>query len=162
MTADGDPEPHPALRAARRTGLIDQVIEQLREQITGGVWPIGGRIPTEAELAQLPADERAEYLSELGLEEPGLDRLIRAGYHLLDLITYFTAGEKEVRAWTVPQGTPAPRAAGVIHTDFEKGFIRVETIAYDDFITLGGDRLLCCSPRFPTGLAGTAPRSWQG
>ena len=94
----------------------------------------------EAELAQLSHDERAEYLSEIGLEEPGLDKLIRAGYHLLELITYFTAGEKQVRAWTVPQGTPAPRAAAVIHTDFEKGFIRVETIAYDDFISLGGEQ----------------------
>ena len=94
----------------------------------------------EAELAQLSHDERAEYLSEIGLEEPGLDKLIRAGYHLLELITYFTAGEKQVRAWTVPQGTPAPRAAAAIHTDFEKGFIRVETIAYDDFISLGGEQ----------------------
>jgi len=94
----------------------------------------------EAELAQLSHDERAEYLSEIGLEEPGLDKLIRAGYHLLELITYFTAGEKQVRAWTVPQGTPAPRAAAVIHTDFEKGFIRVETITYDDFISLGGEQ----------------------
>ncbi len=94
----------------------------------------------EAELAQLSHDERAEYLDEIGLAEPGLDKLIRAGYHLLELITYFTAGEKQVRAWTVPQGTPAPRAADAIHTDFEKGFIRVETIAYDDFITLGGEQ----------------------
>ncbi len=94
----------------------------------------------EAELAQLSHDERAEYLDEIGLAEPGLDKLIRAGYHLLELITYFTAGEKQVRAWTVPQGTPAPRAAAAIHTDFEKGFIRVETITYDDFITLGGEQ----------------------
>jgi hypothetical protein len=94
----------------------------------------------ESELAQLDSEERSEYLSELGLSEPGLDRLIRSGYHLLDLITYFTAGEKEVRAWTVPQGTPAPKAAAVIHTDFEKGFIRAETIAYDVFITLGGEQ----------------------
>ncbi len=94
----------------------------------------------EAELAQLSHDERAEYLSEIGLEEPGLDKLIRAGYHLLELITFFTAGEKQVRAWTVPQGTPAPRAAAAIHTDFEKGFIRVETITYDDFISLGGEQ----------------------
>lgn len=93
----------------------------------------------EAELAQLPADERLEYLQEIGLEEPGLNRLIRAGYDLLDLITYFTAGEKEARAWTVPEGTSAPKAAGVIHTDFEKGFIRAETIAYGDFVTLGGE-----------------------
>ncbi len=94
----------------------------------------------EAELAQLDHEERTEYLSELGLSEAGLDRLIRTGFHLLDLITYFTAGEKEVRAWTVPLGTPAPRAAAVIHTDFEKGFIRAETISYDDFITLGGEQ----------------------
>lgn len=94
----------------------------------------------EAELAQLPPDERQEYLRELGLAEPGLNRLIRAGYALLDLITYFTAGEKEARAWTVPAGTPAPKAAGVIHTDFEKGFIRAETISCDDFVALGGEQ----------------------
>ncbi len=93
----------------------------------------------ESELASLDHDERMEYLSELGLEEPGLNRLIRAGYELLDLITYFTAGPKEARAWTVEDGTNAPQAAGVIHTDFEKGFIRAETIAYDDFVTLGGE-----------------------
>jgi GTP-binding protein YchF len=93
----------------------------------------------EAELAQLPPDERLEYLQEIELSEPGLNRLIRAGYALLDLITYFTAGEKEARAWTVPAGTTAPKAAGVIHTDFEKGFIRAETIAYDDFVSLGGE-----------------------
>jgi len=105
---------------------------------TAEVVVISARI--EAELAQLSHDERAEYLDEIGLAEPGLDKLIRAGYHLLELITYFTTGEKQVRAWTVPQGTPAPRAAAAIHTDFEKGFIRVETITYDDFITLGGEQ----------------------
>jgi hypothetical protein len=93
----------------------------------------------EAELAQLPPGERLEYLNELGLREPGLNRLIRAGYALLDLITFFTAGDKEARAWTVPMGTRAPQAAGQIHTDFEKGFIRAETIAYDDFIACGGE-----------------------
>ena len=93
----------------------------------------------EAELAQLAADERQAYLDSLGLSEPGLNRVIRAGYQLLDLITYFTAGPKETRAWTVPKGTYAPQAAGVIHTDFEKGFIRAETIAYDDFVRLGGE-----------------------
>jgi len=93
----------------------------------------------EAELAQLAPEERDEYLAELGLEETGLDRLIRAGYALLDLITYFTAGPKEARAWTVRRNTRAPRAAGVIHTDFEKGFIRAETIRYDDYVTLGGE-----------------------
>jgi GTP-binding protein YchF len=93
----------------------------------------------EAELAQLAADEREAYLDSLGLTEPGLNRVIRAGYQLLDLITYFTAGPKETRAWTITKGTQAPQAAGVIHTDFEKGFIRAETIAYDDFVRLGGE-----------------------
>ncbi|MFQ5626532.1 MAG: redox-regulated ATPase YchF, partial [Methyloligellaceae bacterium] len=93
----------------------------------------------EAELAQLPAEERAEYLNALGLAEPGLDRLIHAGYDLLDLITFFTTGEKEARAWTVRQGTKAPQAAGQIHTDFEKGFIRAETISYEDFVSCGGE-----------------------
>ncbi len=76
----------------------------------------------------------------MGLEEAGLDRLIRAGYQLLELETYFTCGPKEARAWTIPQGTSAPKAAGVIHGDFEKGFIRAETIAYDDFVALGGEQ----------------------
>jgi len=93
----------------------------------------------EAELAELSPAERRSYLSELGLAEPGLNRLIREGYKLLGLITYFTAGPKEARAWTVPQGTRAPQAAGVIHTDFEKGFIRAETIPYDDYVALGGE-----------------------
>jgi GTP-binding protein YchF len=93
----------------------------------------------EAELAGLDLEERTAFLAELGLSEPGLNRLIRAGYKLLDLITYFTVGPKEARAWTVPSGTKAPKAAGVIHTDFEKGFIRAETIAYDDFVANGGE-----------------------
>ncbi len=93
----------------------------------------------EAELAGLDDDERAEYLADLGLEEPGLNRLIRAGYDLLHLLTYFTVGPKEARAWTITEGTKAPKAAGVIHTDFEKGFIRAETISYDDYVTLGGE-----------------------
>jgi ribosome-binding ATPase YchF (GTP1/OBG family) len=93
----------------------------------------------EAEIAVLPPADRAEYLAAVGLEEPGLDRLIRAGYALLDLITFFTAGPKEARAWTVPRGTRAPEAAGTIHTDFEKGFIRAETIAYDDYAALNGE-----------------------
>jgi ribosome-binding ATPase len=79
------------------------------------------------------------FLSEMGLEEPGLDRLIRAGYGLLGLQTYFTAGPKEARAWTIARGTAAPQAAGVIHGDFERGFIRAETIAYDDYVALGGE-----------------------
>jgi GTP-binding protein YchF len=93
----------------------------------------------EAEVAQLPDDEELVFLADLGLEEPGLDRLIRAGYELLDLITYFTAGPKETRAWTVERGTRAPQAAGVIHSDFERGFIRAQTIACDDFVALGGE-----------------------
>lgn len=93
----------------------------------------------ESEIAQLDAEEQAEFLETLGLEEPGLDRLIRRGYELLELQTYFTAGPKETRAWTIVAGTKAPQAAGVIHTDFEKGFIRAQTIAYDDYIALGGE-----------------------
>src|SRR4030081_133770 len=89
--------------------------------------------------AVLSRAERADYLAAVGLQEPGLDRLIRAGYALLDLVTYFTAGPKEARAWTVTRGTKAPQAAGVIHTDFERGFIRAETIAYGDYVTLGGE-----------------------
>ena len=94
----------------------------------------------EAEIAQLPDAERREYLDALGLKEPGLNRLIRAGYDLLGLITYFTAGPKETRAWDIPRGTKAPQAAGVIHTDFEKGFIRAETIAYADFVACNGEQ----------------------
>jgi GTP-binding protein YchF len=93
----------------------------------------------EAELLELDEAERALYLQDLGLDEPGLNRVIRAGYKLLGLHTFFTAGPKEVRAWTIPEGATAPRAAGVIHTDFEKGFIRAEVISYEDFITLGGE-----------------------
>jgi GTP-binding protein YchF len=93
----------------------------------------------EAEFAGLPPADRAEFLAEMGLAEPGLNRLIRAGYKLLDLVTYFTVGPKEARAWTITRGTKGPAAAGVIHTDFEKGFIRAETIAYDDYVALGGE-----------------------
>jgi ribosome-binding ATPase len=100
------------------------------------VVPFSAKI--EAELGELAAEERAEFLASLGLESAGLDRLIRAGSHLLGLQTYFTAGEQEVRAWTIHRGDTAPKAAGVIHTDFERGFIRAETVAYDDFVSLGG------------------------
>ncbi|WP_024588939.1 redox-regulated ATPase YchF [Aliihoeflea sp. 2WW] len=93
----------------------------------------------EAQVAQLSDEEAAEFLGDLGLDEPGLDKLIRAGYELLDLITYFTAGPKETRAWTVAKGSKAPQAAGVIHTDFERGFIRAQTIAYNDYVSLGGE-----------------------
>ena len=94
----------------------------------------------EEELAQLDDAERLEYLQTLGLEEPGLNRLIRQGYGLLDLITYFTAGPNESRAWTIKRGTAAPQAAGVIHTDFERGFIKAETIAYDDYVDHSGEQ----------------------
>jgi GTP-binding protein YchF len=94
---------------------------------------------SESQLAQLPDAEQAEYLESLGLHEPGLNRLIREAYQLLGLQTYFTAGPKEARAWTIHKGDRAPQAAGVIHTDFEKGFIRAQTIAYDDYVALGGE-----------------------
>jgi hypothetical protein len=93
----------------------------------------------EAEIAQLPEEERPEFLRDLGLSEPGLNRVIRAAYELLGLLTFFTAGPKEVRAWTVRQGSSAPQAAGVIHTDFEHGFIRAEVIAFDDYLTYRGE-----------------------
>ncbi len=95
---------------------------------------ISGQV--EGEIAQLPKEERKEYLAGMGIKESGLDRMIRAGYDLLGLITYFTAGEKEVRAWTIAKGTKAPQAAGKIHTDFEKGFIRAEVFHYDDLMKL--------------------------
>jgi ribosome-binding ATPase YchF (GTP1/OBG family) len=94
----------------------------------------------EEEIAQLEPEEAEMFLTELGLDEAGLDRMIRAGYALLQLETYFTVGPKEARAWTIPMGTLAPQAAGVIHGDFERGFIRAETISYDDFVTLGGEQ----------------------
>jgi len=93
----------------------------------------------ESEIAILPAAEQKDYLDTIGLAEPGLNRVIRAGYELLHLVTYFTVGPKEARAWTITKGTRAPQAAGVIHTDFEKGFIRSETIAYDDYVGLNGE-----------------------
>ena len=93
----------------------------------------------ESEFASLPEEDRDEFLKDLGLEEPGLNKLIHEGYKLLDLVTYFTVGPKEARAWTIHRGTKAPQAAGVIHTDFEKGFIRAETIGYDDYVSLGGE-----------------------
>lgn len=93
----------------------------------------------ESEIAVLPLAEQKDYLDTIGLAEPGLNRVIRAGYELLHLVTYFTVGPKEARAWTITKGTRAPQAAGVIHTDFEKGFIRSETIAYDDYVGLNGE-----------------------
>jgi GTP-binding protein YchF len=99
---------------------------------------ISGQV--EGEIAQLPKEERKEYLAGMGLKESGLDRMIRAGYGLLGLITYFTAGDKEVRAWTITKGTKAPQAAGKIHTDFEKGFIRAEVFHFDDLMKFGTEK----------------------
>lgn len=101
------------------------------------VVPVCGKI--EAEISELHEADRAEFLDDLGLDRPGLDRVVRAGYRLLGLHHYFTAGPKEARAWTVPVGTLAPRAAGVIHTDFERGFIRAEVVSYEDFVAYGGE-----------------------
>jgi GTP-binding protein YchF len=123
--------------AATGNALSQRVAEKAQAEGAQAV-VISAKI--EAELAGLDAAERKEFLESLGLEEPGLNRLIRAGYRLLDLITYFTAGPKEARAWTVPAGTRAPQAAGVIHTDFEKGFIRAQTIAYQDYVAHGGEQ----------------------
>jgi GTP-binding protein YchF len=112
-------------------------VRQLAELEGAGVVTICGRV--EAEISELEGDEKAAFLAEMGVAESGLDRLIRGGYDLLGLITYFTAGVKEVRAWTITRGTKAPQAAGVIHSDFEKGFIRAEVIAFQDFIAAGGE-----------------------
>ena len=122
--------------AASGNSYSHKVEAREREEGSGCV-AISAQI--EAEIAVLPNGERAEYLAHLGLKEPGLDRLIRAGYVLLDLVTFFTAGPKEARAWTVTRGTRGPQAAGVIHTDFERGFIRAETISYGDYVTYGGE-----------------------
>lgn len=121
-------ENNPHLDAVRAIAAEDGAI----------VVPICNKL--ESEIAELDDDEKAEFLTDLGMEEAGLDRVIRAGYQLLGLQTYFTAGVKEVRAWTIPVGATAPQSAGVIHTDFEKGFIRAEVIAYDDFIQYKGEQ----------------------
>ncbi len=120
----------------RDNAYLDAVIESAKSE-HAEVVPISAAI--EAELVEMDDDEQQIFLAEMGLSEPGLNRVIRAGYKLLGLQTYFTAGEKEVRAWTVPVGATAPQAAGVIHTDFEKGFIRAEVIAYDDYIQHRGE-----------------------
>jgi GTP-binding protein YchF len=123
------------------TGFTDNPMLQQVEEIARAehtvVVPISAAI--EAELAGMSADDKQAFLKEMGLDEPGLNRVIRAGYQLLGLHTYFTAGPKEVRAWTVPIGAHAPQAAGVIHTDFERGFIRAEVIAFDDYVKHSGE-----------------------
>jgi GTP-binding protein YchF len=126
---------------AELTGEEGAPLEALREAVKKSgeraqVVPFSAKI--EAELAELPAEERGDFLESLGLKSAGLDRLIVAGYELLGLRTYFTAGEQEVRAWTIHAGDTAPKAAGVIHTDFERGFIRAETVSYDEFVGTGG------------------------
>ncbi len=125
--------------AAVKSG--NKYVEQVKEAVkaeNAEVLVIGAQI--EADIAELETfEERQMFLEELGLEEPGVHRLIRTAYKLLDLDTYFTAGEKEVRAWTIKKGSTAPQAAGVIHTDFEKGFIRAEVMKYDDFVELGSE-----------------------
>jgi ribosome-binding ATPase len=124
--------------ASAATGnAISLKAEEMAKQQGAKSVVISARI--EEEVAQLPNEERAEFLASLGLKEPGLNRLIRAGYDLLGLLTFFTVGPKEARAWTVTKGSKAPQAAGVIHTDFEQGFIRAETIAYGDYIAGKGE-----------------------
>ncbi|MCG7963753.1 MAG: redox-regulated ATPase YchF, partial [Candidatus Thiodiazotropha taylori] len=115
-----------------------QILQELAADEGAEVVPVCAAI--EAEIVELDEDERGEFLADMGLDEPGLNRVVRAGYQLLGLETYFTAGEKEVRAWTIPAEATAPQAAGVIHTDFERGFIRAEVIAYDDFVACKGEQ----------------------
>ncbi|MCG7945507.1 MAG: redox-regulated ATPase YchF [Candidatus Thiodiazotropha taylori] len=115
-----------------------QILQELATDEGAEVVPVCAAI--EAEIVELDEDERGEFLADMGLDEPGLNRVVRAGYQLLGLETYFTAGEKEVRAWTIPAEATAPQAAGVIHTDFERGFIRAEVIAYDDFVACKGEQ----------------------
>lgn len=115
-----------------------QQVQDLAKQEQAGLVALCAA--TEAELVELEEEDRQEFMQDLGLKEPGLHKVIKAGYQLLGLQTYFTAGVKEVRAWTIPQGATAPQAAGVIHTDFEKGFIRAEVIAYESFIACGGEQ----------------------
>lgn len=122
--------------AATGNALSERVFARAKEE---GAEAVAISAKIESEVAVLPHAERTEYLEALGLSEPGLNRLIRAGYALLGLQTYFTAGPKETRAWTIHKGDTAPQAAGVIHTDFEKGFIRAETIAYEDYVKYNGE-----------------------
>jgi ribosome-binding ATPase len=122
---------------AGRGNSFSQLVEARAAEEDAAAVVVSAKI--ESEIAVLAEDERKEYLEAVGLAEPGLDRVIRAGYGLLRLITFFTAGPKETRAWTIPQGTKTPQAAGVIHTDFEKGFIRAETIAYADYVACNGE-----------------------
>jgi ribosome-binding ATPase len=123
--------------AAATGNALSQQVEAMAKAEGAGSIVISAKI--EAEIAVLPMAERAEFLVAVGLNEPGLDRMIRAGYALLNLVTFFTAGPKEAKAWTVRRGAKAPQAAGAIHTDFEKGFIRSETISYEDYVAYNGE-----------------------
>jgi ribosome-binding ATPase len=123
--------------SAAAGNAMSKAVEEMARAEGAGCVVISAKI--EAEFAGLAPEDRDAFLNDLGLEEAGLNRLIREGYRVLGLITYFTVGPKEARAWTVTRGTKAPKAAGTIHTDFEKGFIRAETIGYDDFVGLGGE-----------------------
>ena len=122
--------------AAKGNAMSEAVFAKARAE---GAQAVVVSAAIESELVAMEPEERAEYLADLGLTESGLSRVIRAGYALLGLKTFFTAGPKEARAWTFPAGAKAPQAAGEIHTDFEKGFIRAETIAFDDYVSLGGE-----------------------
>ena len=124
-SADTDPHVNAVREVAKRRGNAPVVV------ISAAI---------ESEIMQLPPEERGDFLASLGLEEPGLHRVIRTGYAMLDLITYFTCGKQEVRAWTIPRGTKAPQAAGVIHSDFERGFIKAEVIKYEDMIEHGSEQ----------------------
>jgi GTP-binding protein YchF len=122
--------------ADKGNAFSDKVMERARQE---GAQAVVVSAKIESEIAVLPPEEQKDYLDATGLVEPGLNRVIRAGYELLGLVTFFTVGPKEARAWTITRGTRAPQAAGVIHTDFEKGFIRAETIAYDDYVAGKGE-----------------------
>ncbi|MDE7093039.1 MAG: DUF933 domain-containing protein, partial [Muribaculaceae bacterium] len=123
--------------AANGNAYVEAVREAVKDE-GAGILVVAAQ--TESDIAELDTwEERQEFLNEIGLQESGVSRLIRAAYALLDLQTYFTAGPDEVRAWTFMRGSKAPQCAGIIHTDFEKGFIRAEVIKYDDYVTLGGE-----------------------
>ncbi len=123
--------------SAAKGNAFTAKVEEFAKAEGAGCVVISAKI--ESELSGLDDEERAAFLAEMGLQEPGLNKLIREGYRLLGLVTYFTVGPKEARAWTITAGTKGPKAAGVIHTDFEKGFIRAETIAYEDYVSLNGE-----------------------
>jgi ribosome-binding ATPase YchF (GTP1/OBG family) len=127
-----------ATGAARGCAQALAAVQAYAQKEGAPVVPVSAAL--EAQIADMPDEDKKLFLEDMGMDEPGLNRVIRAAYQLLGLQTYFTAGPKEVRAWTVPAGATAPQAAGVIHTDFERGFIRAEVAAYDDFVAHGGEQ----------------------